>query len=192
MANVDRPRGATPVSTLDGSPWSGKVRQYAVDSSNGTAIFVGDFITLEDDGNVTPASAGGILLGVCVGVVVDKSVAATEHPGYLPASTAGNVLVAVGPDLLFEIQEDSTGGAMPAASIGSTGNIVAGAGSTTTGRSAHELDSSDVIANDASPTSAQLLVVDYARREDNTVASDSCKWIVKINESAFVLGQAGL
>lgn len=192
MANTNRPNGAVPVGTINGSPYSGYVRRYAVDSSNGTAIFRGDFITLEDDGNVAPAAAGGILLGVCVGVEVSRAVAATEHPGYLPASTAGYVLVAVGPDVLYEVQEDSVGGAMPLASVGSTGDIVAGAGSTTTGRSAHVLDSSDVIAKDAAPGSAQLLVVGLVDRPDNEGAANYARWIVKINESAFALGQSGL
>lgn len=191
MANVSRPNGARPVFTISGSPWMGMVRKYPVDSSNGTAIFRGDFITLEDDGNVAPAAAGGILLGVCVGVEVSRTVPATEHPGYLPASTAGNILVCVGPDVIYEVQEDGAGGAMVAGNVGSTGNMVAGAGSTTTGNSGHLLDSSDVIANDASPTSAQLLVFKLSDRIDNEIGL-SAKWFVRISESAFALGQAGL
>lgn len=191
MANVSRVRGAVPVSTLSGGPWASHVRSYPVDSSNATAIFRGDFITLEDDGNCAPAVAGGILLGVCVGVKVDRTVAATEHPGYLPASTAGNILVCVGPDVLYMLQEDNTGGPMVATNVGSTGDMVAGAGSTTTGVSGHLLDSSDVIAKDASPGSAQLLVVALSPKVDNAVGNDA-KWIVRINESAFALGQSGL
>lgn len=191
MANVSRPNGARPVFTISGSPWMGMVRKYPVDSSNATAIFRGDFITLEDDGNVAPAAAGGILLGVCVGVEVNRAVAATEHPGYLPASTAGNLLVCVGPDVIYEIQEDNTGGPMVATNVGSVGDMVAGAGSTTTGNSGHLLDSSGVIAADATPGSAQLLVVKLADRIDNEIGNNA-KWFVRINESAFALGQAGL
>lgn len=181
MANADRPRGARPIGTLDGSPYNASIRTRPVDSSNATAIFIGDFIKLEDDGNVAPAAAGDTLLGVCVGVEVDASVSETEHPGYLPASTAGNILVCEGPDVLYEIQEDSAGGAMSKSNIGSNGDIVAGTGSTVTGQSGHELDSSDVIAKDGTPASAQLRVIGFVDREDNEVGNNA-KWIVLINE----------
>lgn len=192
MANVDRPNGLRPVTTLSGGPWMGHVRSFPVDSSNGTAIFRGDAIILEDDGNVAPyASGGGVLLGVCVGAEVARAVAATEHPGYLPASTAGTVMVCVGPDVIYEIQEDSVGGAMVATNVGSNGDIAVTAGSTTTGVSKMELDSSDVIAKDSSAASAQLLVLGLVDRPDNAIGTEA-KWLVRINESIFLHGSAGL
>lgn len=181
MANVDRPMGAIPVETLSGSPVSGAIREYAVDSSNATAIFPGDFITLEADGNVTPAAAGGVILGVCVGVKVDRAVAATEHPGYLPASTAGYIKVAVGPDIIYEVQEDSVGGALDATAVGANIDHIAGAGSTTTGRSAHELASSTLTA----AGSAGLRIIGPSKRVDNEVGSDNGKWLVRVHESHF-------
>lgn len=171
--------GFTPIMLIDGSPYNGAVRKYPVDSSNATAIFVGDAITLEDDGNVTPAAAGGIVLGVCTGVVVNRSVAATEHPGYLPASTAGYIYVAVGPDVLYEVQEDGVGGALAATNIGNNIDLIAGTGSTTTGRSAHEIDSNTATA----AGSAQFRIVDYVHREDNDITAVNSKWIVRVFES---------
>ena len=189
MSNTDRPRGAIPVGTLSGSPVSGTIRRYPVDASNGTAIFRGDFVKLEADGNVAPATAGDVLLGVAMGPVVDRAIPATEHPGYLPASTAGYVRVAVGPDILYEVQEDSVGGDMTAAMVGANGNIAAGAGSTTTGVSGHELDSSDVTTNNGSAATAQLRVVALVDREDNAVGTNA-KWLVRINEHHF--GSSGV
>ena len=183
MANVDRPCGLRPIGTINGSPWNANVRARPVDASNSTAIFVGDAIILEDDGNVAPytGTGGGNLLGVCVGVVVSRAVAATEHPGYLPATTAGTILVVEGPDTLFEIQDD--GEAVPTtAIIGTNGDVQATAGSTTTGMSAHELDMGTVTTLDASAATAQLRVVDYMHREDNDPAAVNAKWIVRINE----------
>lgn len=181
MANVDRPNGLVPIGTIDGSPWNANVREHDVDSSNGTAIFPGDAVILEDDGNVAPytGSSGGNLLGVCVGVKVDRSVAETEHPGYLPASTAGTILVSTGSDVLYEIQEDNDSTALTSAAKGSNADVLATAGSTTTGRSAHELDRSTI--TDGSPGSAQLELIDYVDRVDNE-AGDFAKWIVRINE----------
>lgn len=182
MANVDRPNGLRPIGTINGSPYNAAVRERDVDASNGTAIFVGDAIILEDDGNVAPytGSSGGDLLGVCVGVVVDRSVTETEHPGYLPASTAGSILVAEGTSVLYEIQEDDDGTALTSAAIDSNADVLATAGSTTTGQSAHELDRSTI--TDASPGSAQLRLVDYVDRVDNE-AGDWAKWIVRLNEN---------
>lgn len=189
MANIDHPNGAIPIGTVNGSPWNGKGRVYPVDASNATAIFKGDFVILEDDGHCAPAPAGGNVLGVCVGVVYDRSVAATEHPGYLPATTAGSIIVVDSPDMLFEIQED---GNMGTAVIGSNGDIVAGAGSTTTGVSAHELDSSDVTTNDGSAASAQLRVVGYVDRADNDPTLSNGRWIVMINEHQLNPQQVGI
>lgn len=191
MANLNRPNGLTPIGTLDGSPFNGNIRVYPVAAGNGTAIFQGDAIILNDDGTVSPATAGAALLGVCTGVIVNRAIAATEHPGYLPASTAGYVEVCVGTDVLYEIAEDSVGGAMVATNVGSNGDLVAGAGSTTTGRSGHVLDSSDVILNDATPASAQLRVIALVPRDDNAVGNYA-RWIVRINESQNALGGLGL
>ncbi len=99
MANIDAPRGATPVNR-SGANHTGNVERFNVDSSNGTAIFVGDFVVQEADGNVTPASAGdnNDILGVVTSVKVDLDVGATEYPGYLPASTEGQVYVCLPQD----------------------------------------------------------------------------------------------
>jgi hypothetical protein len=192
MANTNRANGLVPVSTISGAGFGGHLRKFAVDSSNGTAIFRGDLVMIEDDGNVAPATAGSTaIIGVCMGPVVSRAVAATEHPGYLPASTAGNILVLVGRDVLYEIQEDSVGGAMVATNVGSVGDHVAGAGSTTTGRSGHVLDSSDVIAKDASAAAAGLYVFGLIDRPDNEVGNYA-RWLVKLNEIAFADGTAGL
>lgn len=179
MANSDRPSGFTPIMLIDGSPFNSAVRVYPVDAANATAIFVGDAVTLEDDGHVAPAAAGGVVLGVCTGVVVNRTIAATEHPGYLPATTAGYVYVAVGPNVLYEVQEDGVGGALAETNIGNNIDLIAGAGSTTTGRSAHELDSNTATA----AGSAQFRIVDYVHRADNDITAVNSKWIVRVHES---------
>lgn len=183
MANANKPNGFTLVGTLDGSPISGGIKKYQM--TGATAIFPGDAVKLDDaTGFCAPAAAGDQLLGVAVSVKVDRSIASTEHPGYASASSAAYIEVAVGPNYLYEIMEDSVGGAMVYANIGSNGDLVAGSGSTTLGNSGYMLDSSDVIANDASPTSAQLRVVGLVDRIDNAVGNYA-RWIVKINEDHF-------
>ena len=127
MANVDRPSGARPVNR-DGSSYNGSVRKVQVDASNATAIFVGVFIAQEADGNYTPATAGAtnVINGVCVGVVVDRTVAATEHPGYLPATTAGYIYMVPAESCYFAIQEDGDTTPLTAAARGARANFIAG------------------------------------------------------------------
>lgn len=180
MANVDAPRGLIPVAS-QGAAISFAVEEMTVDASNATAIFRGDLVKLEDDGNAAPAAAGNSAYGVCVGVVVNPAVAATIHPGYLPATTAGTILVIpAAADILYEIQEDSDGGSLALTAVGSNVDIVAGAGSTVTGLSAHEIDSSS--STDGAPGSAQLRIVGLVQKVDNEVGTNA-RWLVRIVEN---------
>lgn len=188
MANVDRPNGARPVNK-DGSPYNGSLRKMQVDSSNATAIFRGDFVVQEADGNIAAATAGAthVIVGVAVGPVVDRAVAATEHPGYLPATTAGYVMVAPAESCYFAIQEDSDTSTLAATERGARINFIAGAGSTTTGISAHELDSSSV-GQDAT---YQLSLIDIVQSEDNAIGTNA-EWIVKVNLPQEAPATAGI
>ena len=176
MANTDRPRGAAPVKMTNGSS-NVPVNAYAVDASNGTAIFVGDFVKLEADGNIAPAAAGNRLLGVAVGVDGDLDDLSRR---YLPASTAGTIFVADHPDTVFELQEDDGGTALTAAARGALVDIVAGTGSTTTSISAHELDQDSV-----DTTSGQLRLRSLATNDPNNTYGDNADWLVTIHEHEF-------
>jgi hypothetical protein len=175
MANANRPKGAVPVRSLDGST-AIPVNPYAVDASNSTAIFLGDFVAREADGNIAPAAAAGVILGAAVGVADDYDNLTRR---YLPASTAGTVYVADDPDLIFEVQEDDGGTALTAAACGANTDIVAGAGSATTGISAHELNQDGVTS-----ATAQLRLIRLVPRENNAYG-DNADWEVKINEHAY-------
>lgn len=187
MANTDAPRGATPVNR-SGANYTGNVERFEVDSSNGTAIFVGDFVVQEADGNVTPATAGtsNKILGAVTSVKVDLSVGATEHPGYLPASTSGKVYVALAQDgQYFRIQEDGTLGSN---ARGARAEFVAGSGDTNTGRSAHEVDSS----SEGTGTTKQLQLIDAVDSPDNDISSANAEWIVAVNLPQRGAGTAGI
>lgn len=184
MANTDRPSGARPVRYLGGAPYNGACNPYSVDSSNATAIFVGDFIIRESDGNVAPytGTGGGNLLGVCVAVGANETLYMDpDNPNrrYLPASTAGTVLVADQPDIVFECQEDDAGTVLTAADAGANCDVLATAGSTSTGQSAHEIDRSTVTTS-----AAQLRLLRLVDREDNA-HGDYAKWEVLINEHVY-------
>lgn len=179
MPNADRPRGARAVRHLDGSPYNGATNKYAVDVSNATAIFPGDFVIREDDGNVAPytGTSGGNVLGVCASVQADPDNLSRR---YLAATTAGTVLIADAPDLIFEIQEDDVdGSALTAAAAGANCDVLATAGSTTTGQSAHEIDRSTILA-----ANGQLRLLRIVEREDNDYG-DAAAWEVAINEHTY-------
>src|SRR5690606_28305518 len=150
------------------------------------AIYVGDPVALGTTGDtegvpgvvIATAGATNPILGVVVGVVPDPD---NLSRTYLPASTAGYLLVADDPDILYEVQEDSLVSTLAATDIGGTANLIAGSGNTLTGLSGWELDSSEA---DADATD-QLLILGLAQRPDNVIG-DHAKWLVKID-----LPQAG-
>lgn len=182
MPNVDRPRGAIPVRRMDGGACL-PANKYSVDVGNATAIFIGDFVKLEADGNVAPAGAGDRILGVCVGVANDYDNLTRR---YLPATTAGDIFVVDDPYTIFELQEDDGGTALTAAGRGGVVEIVAGTGSTTTSISAHELDQDSV-----GTTSRQLRLIRLVPREGNDYG-DNADWEVLINEHEFQIGGTGV
>jgi hypothetical protein len=184
MANSNKPNGFTLIGTYSGAPINANIRTRQM--TGATAIFPGDAVSIDDaTGLVVPASAGSLVLGVCVGVKVDRSISSTEHPGYAAASSGAYIFVAEGPDYLYEVQEDSVGGTpLALTNIGSNGDLVAGSGSTTLGTSAQTLDTSDVIAKDASAATAQFKVVDLVNRVDNAVGNYA-RWVVSINEDFY-------
>ena len=184
MANVDAPNGLRPVKHLDGSPYNGLANRYYVPASDSTAIFVGDAVQSAGsaDANGVPsvaayASGGGNLLGVCVGI----EPLTDESENYRAASTERYIWVADAPDIIFEVQEDSVGGALAATQVGNNFDVAVTAGVTTGGGASRmELDSSDA----SGTATAQLRVLRLAPLEDNEIG-DNAKWWVLINEHEF-------
>lgn len=163
---TDAAFGLRPVGHRTQGQYDGRFRRYYVGTSNTTNLGVGDVVkssgTADTKGvpGVTPAAAGNNMRGVIIGVQLDRDVAKTEHPGYLPASTEGYVFVVDDPDVIFEVQEDSDGTTLAATDIGQTADLVIGTMSTTTGHSKTELDSSDA------GTGAGVLILGLAQRQD--------------------------
>jgi hypothetical protein len=184
---------------MSGSPWSGYVRAYEVDAA-ASDIFVGDLVIMEADGKVAPATAGdGHIVGVCVGALnhlpsknsgVSDHFMASSSPTLQPSysSGAGQILVAVGTDIIYEAQEDGDTDPLAIIDIGSNVDMIAThSGSTTTGRSGQEIDSDSHVT-----TSAQLKLVGFVDRPDNEqgdvgvlASGDNARWLVRINESHF-------
>lgn len=206
MANVDRPRGFSPVGTMSGSPWQASVQTFYLDgSANDTAISVGDVVVMTAGGylNRLAASAGGAdIMGLVVGIPptppsfstttgvfgghslsnTDPTLAGAAS-NYVAASTAGYVLVCTAPDLIMIGQEDGDTTPLTLAAIGSSCDITAGGVNATTGMSTCELDSDTggtPTANDA------FKILALANTPGNELASvDTTKpwadWLVVFN-----------
>jgi hypothetical protein len=151
-----------------------------VPASDGTAIFIGDPVKSAGSADpltgvptVAQAAAGDTIRGVVVGVIPDTA----QSTIYRVASTARYLLVCDNPEVEFEVQEDAVGGALALASVGLNADIVVGSGSTFTGRSGVQLDTSDVKTG-----TAQLRILGFVQREDNEFASANAKVRVMINE----------
>lgn len=181
MANVDRPIGFRPAK---GSGAQHVYLRIPVDSSSGTALFVGDVVSFNAAGSVRPAAAddGVSAAGICVAVYDSDgnpcgSPNSSESNKHLSASTAGFALVALAvPGAMFIGQLDS-GTTPTSADIGATCNHVAGVGDTTTSRSRHELDASDI------GTGLQFRIVGLVDDPGNSWAEHADVYIV-FNESA--------
>jgi hypothetical protein len=188
MANANVARGLIPYRRNTGEPYNGSANIYYVPASVASNIFIGDpliWLTNSADSQgipgVTLATAGSSnnVLGVMVGIVAggEPQLPVTRDlPVYHQASTAGYILVADDPDLLYMVQENSSGGAMPQGAPGRNVNLVSGAGSTVTGYSGWQLASNTL----ATTATLQMKVMRMLEQADNAVGTNA-KWLCRIN-----------
>jgi hypothetical protein len=183
MSNVSRVNGFRPVSHLNGSPYNGQVNIYAIPASDGTAVFVGDMVKLSGDSDalgvptVIQAAAGDAVLGAVVGFVPLYTNLALAG-SYRLASTLRYAYVADAPDLIFEAQEDAVGGAMATTDVGLNVELIVGSGSTSTGQSGMQVDTS----TKATTATLALKIRGFVQRPDNEVGSANAKMLVSVNK----------
>jgi len=200
MPNVSKPMGLSPVGYLNGASWNGKGRTYAIASTDVNAFAIGDPLKLA--GGVTAdgvplvtlavAGAGNDVVGALLGAGGLENGSAFVDPANLdttiiPAtkSKVYYVMVADDPNTIFEIQEDSVGGAITAANGTKNFNLVSGANNGYL--SGWQLDSS----TGAVGATLQLKAIGIAPRQDNAVGTNA-KWRVIINQHTYRAGTVGL
>ena len=128
---------------------------------------------------VTQAAATDAVRGVVIGFSDQPYVAINQDDlleSYRPASVARYAFVVDDPDVIFEVQEDSVGNSITADMVGLSTDIAVGTGSTVTGLSAMELDSSDTATG-----AGQCKILRVVNRLDNALG-DHCKWEVLLIE----------
>jgi hypothetical protein len=206
MPNVDAPFGLRPIRHKSGAAYNGSFNPYFVPSTYATALFIGDPVIKTGTSNtaiVTAAAAGkfGIgtlpeinkaaagttnrVTGVIVGFAPDPDNLGRIHN---PASTARVVYVCDDPDVVFEIQADGT---IAAAQVGLNACFIyTNAGSTVTGRSGAELDTTSAVP--ATTVGFQMQIQRVLNQEDNEAASDFTICEVRLNTHTEVNASTGI
>jgi len=143
MANQDAAFGFRPTRSLVG----GQIRteEHKIAANYNTAIYTGQVVTAVTAGGITAAAAADVQqIGVFGGVFyTDPTTSKPTWSAYYPASTNASDLKAsvyADPEIVYEAQHDGTG---TAAMNNSAMDFVGVAGSTITGQSTSELDTSD-------------------------------------------------
>ena len=194
MANQDQPNGFTPIGTLNGADYHGKMRRVAFAAGDAVAAFVGDLVKLTGTVDATgkiPVVAQSAAGDASIGVLVSLDVDASDEGGLITpltraASTARTGQVLFGQDILYKIQEDSVGNAIEITEAGLNCNVIVGTGSNIFG-SAMELDS-----DSAADTSTLNVRLHHVFDSPDNVLGDNAQWVVSINASQEALNQTGV
>ena len=161
MANTDRAYGFVAFGPL--------LRQnsYSVDASNGTAIFIGDLVSAESDGNCAPAAAEDVVvLGASTSYIAASTATSDANPLMITDNT----------QQLYMAQDDGTEVAAQLELFQAFDHTAATAGSTTTLISGHEIDIS------TGATAGQLLkALDFVKRPDNDGTLVNADWVCQLN-----------
>lgn len=187
MANSDVPSGLSPVRTVSGQVYTGAARTYYIASSNGNNLFIGDPVIVSGtgDANGVPgivratAGSGNYVTGAIVGFLTaypNNTSAPNLNITYWPASTEGYALVCDDPDMLYQVQ---VSGSFAVTDLSNNANLTIGSGSTITGLSGAELDSTSI----GTGATKQLRIIEVAQLADNTVGTNA-KVLVKLNTSS--------
>lgn len=197
MASVSRINGFRPVKSITGAPYSGQANVYFVPSSNSDVIMVGDAVKLSGDARaatgvptVARCGATDVAVGVVVGILFTgvgdagniPPVTDLNTPVYRRASTDRYLLVADDPNLIYEVQYAGTSvaAATITANVGLNGQFTTTAGSTTSGSSGMQLDSSGL----ATTATLPLKITGFPNRPDNIPGDTYFSYYVKLNQIA--------
>jgi hypothetical protein len=191
MANVDKAYGLRPMGNLSAT---GAQKQYGylIEDSQSGAIFQGDLVTLSGGYIVKfDATLHTCAVGVFNGCnYVDPTSGKPTWSNYYPGSvniTTGQITADVvdDPNQLFTIQADED---IVQADFGKNAAIAYTAGSTVTGVSATELDSSSIANTNAA--GLVLKLVGLNTLPTNELGANFTQVIVKINMHLY--GSAGV
>ena len=186
MANIDAAFGLRPIAKVGSAPGGTTgTTKYSIADNQSTAIFTGDPVKYKNDGTVEVATAGDASCGVFMGCFyTDPTTSKPTFRNYFPASLSpGDAIafVADDPDQLFVAQQDSDTSSLSGPNINENANLVFVSGSTTTGLSGVEIDSSSATTT----ATLQVRIVAGYETPSNTIstaaAGNNSVFVVKIN-----------
>ena len=191
MANVAL-GGFRWVKSRNGSQKQPNVEILPVASGYSTAICRGDALKRVSDGTVAVATAGNSVDFICDGVEQYVSAGVLTKGNRVPASVTFTPSTVGSPNEtrircipvrggVFEVDCDTAVADIAAAQtlVGNNADHVATAGSSTTGRSGHVLNT----ASGTGTATATFRITEVSKRLDNDVASANWKVFVIANES---------
>ena len=185
MANIDAPFGLRPIAKQGSAP-GGTIgtTKYKI-SSGASALFTGDPVKLKADGSIEVKGGVGAITGAISGVFMgcfytDPTTSKPTFRNFFPASTSpGDAIafVADDPNQLFIIQQDSVANNIVAADRNLNADFVTATGSTVTGMSKTEVDSS----SKNTTAGLNLRIVDFYDTPSNDATANNSILVVKIN-----------
>ena len=181
MANVDGAFGFRPVRHMSGNV---QTEEFKIAANYGTAVYTGQTVEAVAGGGVEAAAAGDTQqAGVFGGVsYTDPTTSKPTWSAYYPASTNASDLKAsvyLDPNIIFEVQHDGTG---TAAMNNSGFDFVGVGGSTISGQSTQELDTS------SSGTSGGFKQIGISEDPDNQdTGADNCNAYVVFNTGEHIM-----
>lgn len=198
MANANRPTGLSPVRSITGAPFNGQAQLYSIAANySAAALYIGDPVissgTADSNGiaGITLAAATGAIRGVIVGIGANSGSLANPSDldiTYRPAAAQTQTwyaLVVDDPNMIFEVQEIGTGTPFTAAEVGLNANLSLAAGNGFV--SGWQVDN----GTEGTTNTLQVRLLGLAQRQGNAFGAYA-KWLVKINNHEFYLGNAGL
>lgn len=194
MANADAAFGLRPVRYLSGAPYNGAANKYYIPSTDtDTAAYIGSVVKLTggaDAAGIPVVTANVSTADAVVGVIVGVEPVTADSTIYRANSTSRYVMVADDPNLLFECQEDSAVSTLAATAAGGT-CILTGftTGSTTTGLSGIEIDSSEL--SETADVNDDVRIIAAVQAPDNAIGTN-CRWLVRLNVHQYVNAATGV
>lgn len=199
MANLNRPNGLSPIGTLTGAQWNQQGRLYAVISTDSTSTYaIGDIVKTAGsaDANgvpfVTKATASDVPLGIIVGIrVADPGVSLQGVTldlanNFIPKAKSRNYYIYVcdDPNILFEVQFDSTAVALTNLHQNAALTITADQTATLSTSSPY---SSTVATGPATTNTLPVRLLGLVQRTDSSIGAYS-RVIGKFNIHEFGVG----
>lgn len=180
MANINRPKGLSPVQNTDGSPWTQGATLFAIPTDASNTYAIGDIVMAAAGADVNGVpniikwtgvvGVSTLPIGVIVGIrVADPGTSLVGNSlslekTYLPLSSGTHyAYVVTDPATVFEMQGDST--VWAAANMSGNAAVTVVANQTTLGNGAPY--SSMVATSPATTLSLPLQVLGLVQRPDN-------------------------